>query len=226
MKYYLTYLPILAPFRLRPGFIRVEFNVEHQALFYTDLTVVNDLAHRASIDVDGVHFANPINAYCAILILDQALARAHVNSPAFDEEASKVWGQYGLPERASMGFTFDNYPHEAGFDSRYVIPVSIEDRLPLNQCILEHLAANYTNKPITEWLVGHTPIEAGFIGVATAATFYATLNSPLRNATPATELRARMEFNLERTLRLAAERDAPHTPPKPKRSGWLAWFRR
>lgn len=188
LAYFITFTPILSSHRLLPAFIRVEYNDECHRLFYTDLTEANDLSLRASVEVGGVHFVNPINPYCAVLVLDREMAERHVESPAFDLEGSKAYGMYNTSERANMGFTFDNYPYEAGFTNRYVIPVSVEDHLPILDCVIEHLPGTFTKKPRTDWGFGHTPIENGFVGVPGRATITIAADSlrsaPLHAATP------------------------------------------
>jgi hypothetical protein len=158
-RYWLKYRPRLAAHGLIPSFMRTEMRSGDPIIYATDATVANSLRSRGSVRVGGISFVALDNPYCAVFILDRALAREYVASGAFHMGASMSMSPWWTRERAAMGLCWTNPP--SGFAVRYVVPVDAATLSVASCSCVQHLPGNYANDPVTPY--GKLAIDAVFV---------------------------------------------------------------
>ena len=157
--YWLQYRPPLAAHGLIPSFMRTEMRRGDSVAYATDATAANSLRNRPSVRAGMYTFVPLDNPYCAMFVLDRALAREYSASRSFHMGASMSFSPWGTRERAAMGLCWENPP--PGFPVRYVLPVD-EAAMSVAPCsYVRHLPGNYTNDPATPF--GKVPADAVLI---------------------------------------------------------------
>ncbi len=144
-RHFLTARPLLAPHGLVPGFFRVEFSGAHGTVQALDQVERFDASALPGIQTHGLRFVAAPNPYCAMYVLDRALAEEHVADPAFDREESRRISPWEDRERAAMGLCWSRIP--PGFTARQVIAVGVSNRMLSPGCLVTHLANNYADDP-------------------------------------------------------------------------------
>ncbi|MGG5819890.1 hypothetical protein [Falsiroseomonas sp. HW251] len=143
-RYFLTWRPALAKVRLIPSFLRVEHSANHLELRLSDFAEMLDPATRPGVEIRGRRFIQPLRPYCAMYVLDRALARAHVASDAFDIHRSKAMSDWWVQERAAAGQCWAKPP--PGFASRYVLPLDEDGTRFAPECWVPHLGGHYADR--------------------------------------------------------------------------------
>lgn len=143
--YFAHYRQPLAPWRLIPSFLRVEYNYADNQLYNTDQWESSDLCTRPLARLDGLLFGNIANPYSALFILDRPLAEEYVASRSFDMDASRQMQTWDILERAAMGLCFENMLEP--FYARFVVPVDPQSLRPPSFCWVYHAPNNYANDP-------------------------------------------------------------------------------
>ena len=143
--YFLKYRQSLRRVGLLPSFVRVEYNFSDDELYSSDQTGFIPIDNRAAVRRDGLLFMNIGNPYNAAFVLDRELAEEYAATRSFRLETSETVHQWGPRERAARGLCFENVP--AGFNSRFVVPVSPFDLMVPAYAYLYHTANNYANDP-------------------------------------------------------------------------------
>lgn len=92
--------------------------------------------------VGNLLFVNMPNPYNACFVLDAELAAEYVRTSSFDKVKS-AFQPWGIRERAAMGLCFENIP--PSFNSRYVVPVSVQSGTAPKYSWIFHLPNNYAN---------------------------------------------------------------------------------
>jgi hypothetical protein len=157
LLYFLRYREGLGALGLIPGFIRIEYNNSLDAIFSSDFVTVQNVVKSAQVNIEGQLFVCPNCPYSAMYIFDQELAEEHINSPAFDEAASKTISDWGYAERAVAGLTWVKPPK--GFRFRVVLPISSNKFVPRRMCCIFHIPSNYTNSTYPQMRVGRFRID-------------------------------------------------------------------
>ena len=155
-QYWLQYRPLLAAHGLIPSFMRTEMRLGDPVIYATDATTANSLGRRPSVAAGGFTFVALDNPYCALFILDRALAREYVASDAFHMGASMAISPWWTRERAAMGLCWSNPP--PGFAVRHVVPVDAATHSVAACAHVRHLPGNYANDPSVPY--GKLPADA------------------------------------------------------------------
>jgi len=143
--YWLAHRAPLARHGLIPSFLRVEPRPGDGLPMATDALAPNGLAGRTRVRAGEHDFVALDNPYCALFVLDRALAAEYAASPSFDRCASRALTPWPVRERAAMGLCWESPPQ--GFPTRFVVPVDAAG-LGVARCAwVEHLAANYAADP-------------------------------------------------------------------------------
>jgi hypothetical protein len=173
LDYWCAFRPLLAPFGLLPGFTRIEG--EPAPSFMTDMTEADPVGVLPSIRVtmpaafafgDGIATCvNLRSPYQACSVLDAELADEHFRASFFrsyqrSRISTELGSRWNIRERAAAGAVFDHVP--PGFQSRNVVALGDDGgRLrPLDECLVEHLPANYANDPGS--VFGKVPLVGAF----------------------------------------------------------------
>lgn len=143
-RYFLAWRPALARARLIPSFLRIEHSPKRLELRMSDFAEALDPAAQPGIEVGGRRFLQPRRPYCAMYVLDRAMARSHVASDAFDIGRSAKLSPWPVQERAAAGQCWVNPP--AGFASRYVLPLSADGTHFAPECWVPHLGGHYADR--------------------------------------------------------------------------------
>ena len=139
--YFLASREALAGQGCIPSFLRTEFHSGKGVITVTDQRTPTYVDTAPSFIIDQVRYIFISNPYCALFILDRALAQEHAESRSFDPEASKAVSGWGVLERAAMGQCFEDVT--PGFPSRWVVPVNAETLVPERAALVHHLPNNY-----------------------------------------------------------------------------------
>ncbi|MBF0582612.1 MAG: sel1 repeat family protein [Magnetococcales bacterium] len=145
--YFVSYRDLLQAHNLIPAFVRVEFNDSIKKHVSTDNWYQTELDKGKKIACGDYYFVDLTNPYMAMFIMDRALAEEYVASPSSDCLTSRSIVSWGIREQAAMGLTFENVP--PGFMSRYVVPISMTDRMAPLCSWIYHLPNNLANYPNT-----------------------------------------------------------------------------
>jgi hypothetical protein len=143
--YWLRYRPLLAPHRLIPSFMRVEFRPGDETPYATDSPAPNTLAGRSLVGVGDFDFIALDKPYSAMFIMDRALAEEYAASPSFEQGASMAVSPWRTRERAAMGLCWESPP--PGFPVRHVVPVDRMGRFVAACSYVRHLPGNYAQDP-------------------------------------------------------------------------------
>jgi hypothetical protein len=143
--YWLRYRPLLAPHRLIPSFLRVEFRPGDDVPYATDSPNPITLLGRSAVRAGAFDFIALDTPYSGMFIMDRALAEEYANSPAFAQGASMAMSPWRTRERAAMGLCWERPP--PGFRVRHVVPVD-RSVLAVAPCAhVRHLPGNYAQNP-------------------------------------------------------------------------------
>jgi hypothetical protein len=154
--YWLQYRPLLAAHGLIPSFMRTEMRPGDPLIYATDATAVNSMENRQLVRVGAFAFAALDNPYCAMFVLDRALAWEYAASKSFHIDASKFMPpHWKTRERASMGLCLERPPR--GFSARHVVPVDEATMSVAPCCRVRHLPGNYANNPASPH--GKLPVD-------------------------------------------------------------------
>jgi hypothetical protein len=144
-RYFCANREMLRPFGLLPSFLRIEFQREPGAFVSSDMKQPVHAPSQPLIQREGVIWLNMPNPYVASYVLDRELMEEFMAAPSFSRGASRELTDWDVRERAAMGLCYDNVP--AGFESRYVVPVSCETGMALPASWIGHVPSNYANDP-------------------------------------------------------------------------------
>jgi hypothetical protein len=114
-------------------------------IYATDATAASSLGSRLSVRVGAFAFVALDNPYCALFVLDRALAREYAASDSFHMGASMSMSYGWTRERAAMGLCWEHPP--PGFPVRHVVPVDETTMSVAPCCHMRHLPGNYANNP-------------------------------------------------------------------------------
>jgi hypothetical protein len=143
--YWLRYRPLLAPHRLIPSFMRVEFRPGDDTPYATDSPTTNLLAARPTVRAGEFDFVALDKPYSAMSIMDRALVEEYADSPAFGLGSSMATSPWRTRERAAMGLCFESPP--PGFPFRHVVPVDRNAHVVASCAQVRHLPGNYAQDP-------------------------------------------------------------------------------
>jgi hypothetical protein len=135
----------LRDFGLIPAFVRVEYGDHLNSFTCSDSFWPIYVPVQPKIVLEDDVYLNMPNPYNPLYILDRELALEYIGSRSFDRERSRDVSSWGIAERAAMGLCLENVP--AGFNSRYVVPVSRKTCMAYPQALISHLPNNYANNP-------------------------------------------------------------------------------
>ncbi len=155
-SYWRATRPVLAPYGLIPGFVRVE-RVDGSAFVIDQRNPQRNDLPRLRIPLDeprggaAATFVNLEGPYQGMYVMDRVMAREHFRrSPARTPYRSRSVVHWGTRERAAIGPIFDHVP--PGFGSRNVVPVQQETDATkpvlAPSCLIEHLTRNYSPRRI------------------------------------------------------------------------------
>jgi hypothetical protein len=114
------------------------------------------MGSRLLVRVGAFAFVALDNPYCALFVLDRALAREYAASASFHVGASMSIPPLWTRERAAMGLCWEHPP--PGFPVRHVVPVD-ETTMSVAPCShVRHLPGNYANNPASPH--GKLPVDA------------------------------------------------------------------
>ena len=141
ITYWLESLPHLRHHGLLPGFLRVEQQATTGIWYSSDCLmphVARCLPHvRGDKNLMYVNLPTP---YQGTYLLDRELMQVHLNN----HSSHPNFGQWGIPEKATQGLTYFNFPK--GFRSRMVIPYNESQDQIDPRCLIHHLPNNYINR--------------------------------------------------------------------------------
>ncbi|MBV8457730.1 MAG: class I SAM-dependent methyltransferase [Acetobacteraceae bacterium] len=153
LRYWLEHRPLLCAHGLIPSFMRVETRPGDPVVYATDALAPNSLEE---VRAGSYRFIALDNPYCAMFVLDRALAREYAASPSFHMGASMSVSVWRTRARAAMGLCWNDPP--AGFAARHVAPVD-ETTMSIAPCAhVRHLPGNYASDPTTPH--GKLPVGA------------------------------------------------------------------
>jgi Methyltransferase domain len=154
--YWLQYRPLLVAHGLIPSFMRTEMGLGDPLIYATDANAANSMGSRLSVRVGAFTFIALDNPYCALFVLDRALATEYVASDSFHMGSSMSIAPWRARERAAMGLCWENPP--PGFPVRHVVPVD-EKTMSVAPCShVRHLPGNYASNPASPF--GKLPVGA------------------------------------------------------------------
>lgn len=147
-SYFLRWRPLLAEHGLIPSFVRVEYSAAAQEMRLTDHQTPLRLGTGQRVQTEGgIVFIPPPAPYCALFVLDHALAAEYVATRSFDFVASKQVVRWGVRERAAAGLCWENPP--PGYQSRYAVAIDPATEAYVPEAWVPHLPNNYANNPNT-----------------------------------------------------------------------------
>lgn len=124
LEYFLDNKDRLAPLRLIPSFLQIEFSEVNQ--HYVSVGLLSKekipLTTLPQVLIEDDLFVQLPNPYSGLIILDYPQAKEYVSSIAFSEFESRQLTWWGIGERAMMGLQFIDPPKH--FSSRNVLPVN------------------------------------------------------------------------------------------------------
>lgn len=143
--YYMAYRPKLAAAGVIPSFVRTEFNLTDGKLYATDYLEPINPHNIPTVVVGGYRFCNIEYPYCGLYVLDRELAEEYVASPSFHPDRSLSVTDWDVRERAAMGLCWER--PQAGFLSRYVVPIDLSTGMVSSPCWVTHVPGSYANQP-------------------------------------------------------------------------------
>jgi hypothetical protein len=159
--YFVDFREILRAFGLLPAFVRVEYSATLVGFTTSDVfwpVYVPVQSHLRLGDTVLVNMPNPYNPF---FILDVELAAEYVRSRSFDHEGSLEVCSWAVADRSAMGLCFENVPPP--FQSRYVVPVSLQTAAVPAFAWVWHLPNNYADNPHSP--LGKVRMDELFAGV-------------------------------------------------------------
>jgi hypothetical protein len=144
-SYFVDFRERLRGFGLLPAFVRIEYSTALGGFVGSDVFWRVYVPAQSYLRLGQTVMVNLPNPYNPCFILDAELAREYVRSPSFDREGSQAVCPWGLTERAAMGLCLENVPRP--FQSRYVVPVSMQTGMVPAFASISHLPNNYADNP-------------------------------------------------------------------------------
>ena len=121
----------------------VEWSARSAYLHSTDQCAPSNLHGREAAGQDGYRFVNLDNPYCAMFVLDRALAEEYVASASFDPVRSREVCHFGVPERAAMGLCYEAVP--PGFTARHAVLVPDGQAAAASFAWVHHMSDTYAS---------------------------------------------------------------------------------
>lgn len=147
--YFVKYRTKLQKFNLIPSYSRYELNHILHDIYMTDLIYKTPVSGFGTIFIEDERFVTPSNPYCAMFVLDHALAEEYIVSDSFDRQGSQLKSVWKAAERAAAGLCFENVP--IGFGSRFVVKVDLKRNTFDRDAIIHHQPNNYTDRSFPAW---------------------------------------------------------------------------
>lgn len=159
LTYFMFFWSRLKPYGLLPGLIRYEYNIHENNIFNPDQHGQQNIADKARVMAGGYEFLTLNVPYAGAFIIDYRDMEEYLASASANNEDSRKVIEWGEPERAAMGLTWEHIP--TFFPCRVVVPLKPNTTMPSPMCWIHHLPDNYTNDilPGPNFILGKTRMD-------------------------------------------------------------------
>lgn len=147
-KYWLKYRRLMDKYKIIPSFFRVERIHDKDFFKSTDVGFKIFWFFAPKRKIMNLVFVNMPNPSQSNYLVDKKLGREMLESPPNIRKHYYLNSNIGIRETTDIGPIFSNVPKF--YISRNFVPITISSKKILEDCLIEHLPANYANNKYTK----------------------------------------------------------------------------